>query len=555
MMSALRRPGLWILLGVGLVILVFGQQFWQWVVERVEVQPGKFLVLTHRWGKDLPPDMILAPDDSYKGVLLDVKPEGRHFINPILYSHEVADMVTVPPGKCLVLTRKYGSEIPKERLARGEILARGSFEAKEREDVERGILRDPLGPGSYRINPHAYVHQTVDAVEVKTDQVGVRTLKIGKDPGQLAPDPAWGHYVVPGGFRGVQMDPVPPGTYYLNPFVETITPVEVRSHRVELSDIEFPSRDGFILKPHVLVEYAVQPRKAPEVLIRLTDEGQLHQEDSTAAQQAANEILQKIILPHMRGYARLEGSNFDARDFIISTPGVGDQKVVNNREKLQQTLFTKVKPRCEEVGIEIRAVTLAELVPPVELSKQISERELARVEQEKNKVRLGELKAAQKLKAAETLKQQAREKVEAETRLVQAKTNASQRKEVMEAQLKQDLENAQLRLDAARKQAEATLLNGKAEAAVINLKNEAEVAGLRKAIQGFSNAGLFAQYHVLMRLAPALSEVFASDESDFAKMFSGYMTQGPGTPGTPATTAKPLAPMQPATGASGTSGR
>src|SRR5262249_25518621 len=230
-----------------------------------------------------------------------------------------------------------------------------------------------------------------------------------------------------------------------------------------------------------------------------------------------------IILPLMRGYARLEGSNFDARDFIISTPGAGDQQVTNNREKLQRTLLAKVKPRCEEVGIEIRAATLADLVPPAELAKHISERELARVEQEKNKVRLGELKAEQKLKAAEALKQQAKDKVDAETRLVQAKTNASQRKEVEEARLKQDLANAQLRLDAARKQAEATLTNGKAEAAVINLKNEAEVAGLRKAVQGFSSAGLFAQYHVLMRLGPALSEIFASDESEFAKLFAGYM--------------------------------
>src|SRR5207245_2459367 len=136
-----------------------------------------------------------------------------------------------------------------------------------------------------------------DAVEVRTDQVGVRTLKVGKDPAQLAPDPAWGHYVVPGGFRGVQMDPVPPGTYYLNPYVETITPVEVRSHRVELADIEFPSRDGFILKPHVFVEYRVQPEKAPELQVRLTDQSILHQADSTPEEQQQNEILQKVILP------------------------------------------------------------------------------------------------------------------------------------------------------------------------------------------------------------------------------------------------------------------
>src|SRR5207244_3971996 len=270
-----------------------------------------------------------------------------------------------------------------------------------------------------------------------------------------------------------------PGTYYLNPYVETITPVEVRSHRVELRDIEFPSRDGFLLKPFVLVEYTVIPDKAPEVLVRLTDEGKLHQEDRTPEEQKHNEILQKVILPHIRGYARIEGSNFDAKDFIITVSGVaGASKAVNNREKMQRALLEKVKPLCRKVGIDIRAVTLADLVPPAELAEQISMRELARVEQEKNKVRLGQYRAEQRLKAAETLKQRAQNVVKAETRLIQAKTQAEQTKEVTELQMKQDLENARLRLEAARKQAEAVLSRGKAEAIVIQLQNEAQVAGL-----------------------------------------------------------------------------
>jgi hypothetical protein len=538
-MNAFKRPLVWGLLGGALVLLVFGQQIWRWGVERVEVPPGKFLVKIHRWGTDLEPDMIVAPDDSYKGVMLEVLPEGRHFLNPILWAYKEEKMVHVPPGKCLVLTRKYGKPLPA-----GQVIARGSFpptaEEIARDEVERGILAQPLLPGSYRINPFAYETKEVPAVEIRADQVGVLTLKVGKDPAAVA-DPLGASYVVPPGFRGVQKDPLPPGTYYVNPFIKEITPVEVRSHRVELTDMEFPSRDGFILKPHVLVEYAVIPAKAPEVLIRLSDDGGLDQLDSTPEEQHRNEILQKILLPHMRGYARLEGSNFDARDFIITAPGQGDQRALNNRERLQKSIFNKVKPQCEDIGIEIRAVTLADLKPPVELAQQISERELARVEREKNMTRIGQYKTEQKLKAAEAQKEQAKAKVEAETRLIQAKTQATQRKEVELAKLKQELANAQLKLDAARKQAEATLKNGKAEAAVILLKNEAEVAGLRKAVQGFSSAGLYAQYHVMMRLAPALSEIFASDDSEFAKLFAQYMTQPP----QPTAAAKPAAPATP----------
>jgi regulator of protease activity HflC (stomatin/prohibitin superfamily) len=446
--------------------------------------------------------------------MLEVSGEGRHFLNPLIWSYKIEDLVNVPPGKCLVLTRMYGADIPAERLAKGDILAR---------EGERGIIGEVKLPGSYRLNPYAYKWEKVDAVEIGEDQVGVRILKVGKDPRTLPVDPNRTRYVVPEGYRGVQETVVRNGTYYLNPYVESITPVEVRSHRAELSDIEFPSRDGFNLRPHVMIEYQVQREKAPEILVRLTEKGILHQLDATPKQQDENEILQKVILPHIRGYARIEGSNFDARDFIITAVGPNNQKASNTRERLQKALLAKVQSRCLELGIEIRAVLLGELTPPAELADQISQRDLARVEQQKNTTKVGQYKEMQKLKSVEALKEQYRAKVEAQTRLEVAKTQAQQNKQVEEARLKQELESAQIRLEAAKAKAEGIVAKGKAEAAVIDLQNQAEVAGLKKAVQGFSSADNFAQYHVLSKLVPALREIFASDESAFAKIFAGYM--------------------------------
>jgi hypothetical protein len=509
------------LLSIVLLALVVVQQFWHWEVERVEVPPGQFLTRIHRWGRDLPEDEIIAPDDSYKGVMLDVLPEGRHFLNPIFWAYEVHDMIRVPPGKCLVLTRQFGKHIPPERLAEGDVLAAAG---------ERGIVPEVLPPGSHRINPRAYATALVDAVQVQVAQVGVRILKVGKDPRALPAEPNLNRYVVPDGYRGVQQHPLPPGTYYVNPYVEAIVPVDVRSFRVEMTDIEFPSRDGFILKPHVVVEYAVIPERAPEALVRLAGKGVLRQDDASAEQQQDNEILQKVILPHIRGYARIEGSNFDAKDFIVTASPAGSTKAANNREALQRALLTKVKPKCLELGIDIRAVTLAQLIPPEELALPISERELARVEQQRNRTLLGKYRAEQDLRATESLMNRAKNKVEAETRLLQGKTKANQMKEVELLRLGQELSNAQLKLDAARQQAQAVLTRGKAEAHVIQLQNEAEVAGLRKAIEGFSSAGNFAQYHIISRMAPALTEIFASDDSDFAKLIARYLTAPVDTP-------------------------
>jgi regulator of protease activity HflC (stomatin/prohibitin superfamily) len=550
--SFYKQARFWTLLVAVIVGLGIVQQIWHWEVERIEVPPGKFLVRIHRWGKNLEEGEIIAKDASYKGVMLDVLPEGRHFLNPIFWSYEVQELEYVPPGQCLVLTRMFGKPIDPKRLLAGDTLAR---------EDERGIVADVLVPGSYRLNRYAYQWTSEPAREVKVNQVGVRTLKVGKDPSQLAASERSNPYTVPEGFRGVQDKPLPPGTYYINPYVETIDPIDIRSHRVGLGDIEFPSRDGFIIKPYVVVEYAVRPESASQLLVRITDEGILHQGDSTPEEQQANEVLQKVILPHIRGYARIEGSNFDARDFILTAaepedvvlpaadgaPKPADAKPddaakpdeaakpdtpattppvkpTNAREVLQKALLSKVKPRCSEMGVDVRAVTLADMRPPDELSDQISQRELARVEREKNVVRLRQYQAEQELRAKEALKQQAREKVEAETRVVQAKTKASQMLEVEESRLKQDLTNAQVTLDAARQQAEATLAHGRADAAVIQLQNEATVSGLQTAVDGFGSAQQFAQYQILSRLGPAISEIFASDDSEFARLVAEYMT-------------------------------
>lgn len=500
--------------------------FWKWEVERIEVPPGKFLVVIHRWGKDLPPEEIVAPDDSYKGVVKDVRGPGRHFLNPLLWGHEVHDMVNIPAGKCGILTRKYGRPVPPERLDAGELLAR---------EEERGIVEDPLMPGTYSINPYAYDLKTVDAVEIKAEFVGVRTRKVGKDPGTLPAGKRPSSYVVAeDGFRGVQQHFLPPGTYYINPFVESITPIEVRSHKVDFDDISFPSRDGFQLKPHIQVEYAVMKDKASELMVRVTDEGVIFQGDRTKEDIAKNEILQKVILPHVRGFARIEGSNFNATDFIL-VPGeaAAQEAAGNNREKFRKALMEAVQPRCAKLGIDIRAISVGQMEPPPELAKEISDRETALAEQQRNLELVKQYKNEQALKAQEAQAEQKREKVQAETRLAQAETEAQQKLEVEKQKLEAALTVAQSQLEAAREKAKAVEAKAKADADVISAQNEAEVAALKKSVEGFGSPELYAQWMILSRVAPALGEIFASDQSDFARLFADMLTPQAGSSGGP----------------------
>jgi hypothetical protein len=230
---------------VGLIIL---QQFWKWEVERIEVPPGKVVVKIQRWGKDLPEDEIVKPDESYKGVMVEPLSEGRWFLNPIFWAYKVHDIVKVPPGECLVLTRKFGKPIPSERLAEGDILAR---------EGERGILAETLTPGNYRLNPYAYDWQLVKAVDVGVNQVGVRILKMGKDPRTRPPDRKRSPYVVSRGYRGVQEVVEQKGTYCLNPYVETIVPVERRQMDSDLRGYRTTAQ-----KPSAVRRITQQSRRA-----------------------------------------------------------------------------------------------------------------------------------------------------------------------------------------------------------------------------------------------------------------------------------------------------
>jgi regulator of protease activity HflC (stomatin/prohibitin superfamily) len=523
-MDFLHKPRTWIFLSLLVVAGSLVWLFWVWEIERIEVPPGKFLVKIHLWGTDLDNREILAPDEDHKGIMLDPVTESRVFLNPLFWSYEMHPLVNVPTGKCLILTRKYGKEIPKERQEAGDFLAR---------DGERGIVATPLLQGDHRINPHAYDWKLVDAVPIATSQVGVRTLKVGLDPKDLPPARRPSPYLVPEGYRGVQEKPMPPGTYYLNPYVEAIVPVDVQSVTVRFTDIKFPSTDGFMLNPHVLVKYYVEPERAPELLVTLTDEGHLNQGYQTHQDQEKNQVLQKVVLPLIRGYVRIEGSKFDARDFIARSSDMEGAGKTNPRERLQEILKTKVPPLCKKAGVIIEEITLDQMDPRdelAELARQISEREQARLKREQNKSLIEQYRTEQLLKANEALKEQEAEKVQATTKLDVARKNAEQRKKVEEARLKQDLANTQLRLEAAKEQAKATLAAGKADADVIHLQNDAEVSGLRKAVQGFPSADAFAQYHIMAKLAPALTEIFASDGSDFAKLFAGYLAPATGKP-------------------------
>ena len=183
-----------------------------WGPCRIPVQPGYMAIVTAKAGRPLTPGEILAGPGE-KGVRRDPLPEGRHFLNPINYDWKIVPVLTVPVGNVALVTSKTGAELPP-----GEILAA--------DRSGKGVWKDVLGPGTYRLNPEGYDIQMLDAVHIPIGYVGVVTAQTGKPvkPGEFAGP----------GQQGVMRDVLQPGLYYINPRAYQVDVLEIGMNQVSI---------------------------------------------------------------------------------------------------------------------------------------------------------------------------------------------------------------------------------------------------------------------------------------------------------------------------------
>ena len=184
---------------------------WQWGFCRFYVGPDQMAVITAKMGKELPSGQILA-QKGQQGILEEVLGEGRHFLNPWFYEREIRPVVSIPPGKVGIVTSKVGEELPE-----GEFLA---------ERGQKGIWRNVLGPGKYRMNPVGYQIDIVDAIGIPVGYDGVVTSLSGT---QTAPSD-----FAKSGEKGVRSDVLQPGLYYVNPREYKVDVLEIGVNQVSL---------------------------------------------------------------------------------------------------------------------------------------------------------------------------------------------------------------------------------------------------------------------------------------------------------------------------------
>ena len=511
-----RSPGGHPILALpALVVLLVaaGVGYW-WFVQRVEVNAGEVLVLVRKVGAELPaspvegkalpgavdqqvvlyPSLLAAlgeqPDSThYKGILYEVKTEGRHFYDPFLWKRLKFPAQQVKDDESGVLIRRFGKPLPP-----GQIVAT--------EPDERGPLAEMLRPGRYNLNPFAYDIRRVKPVVITAGNVGVQTLYSGKDPATA------NDYVVATGERGVQPDVLPPGMYYNNPYVRRIDAIDTRSHTIDMQGddaIRFPSNDSFEILVDTTVEYAIRQDLAPYVMVAIGTH---------------DDIKEKLILPYARSLCRIEGSKLFARDFIGG----------ETRGAFQKRVFEGLKEQCYAQGIEVRSTLIRRIVPPNEIAGPISDRQVAgqQIMQYENEIKVADSEA--RLVEQQEMQKQNQAVGQANREVVSVVKEAEQGKSVAITQVNQRREVAKLNLEAARQTAAAILSRGQAEAEVALLRFTAEAQPLRDAVAAFGDGETYAQYFFYQKLGPAVKSVLASTDGPLADIFKS-LSQAP-PPGT-----------------------
>ena len=197
---------------IAVLLVVLGSFAFVWVFCRVYVGPGEMAIVTSKTGDELPPGAILA-EPGQKGVQRNPLGEGRHFLNPVTHDWRIVAAITIPAGSVGVVTSKNGRE-----LAPGEILA------PDRDS--KGVWKDVLGPGRYRLNPEGYDVKVMSAINIPIGYVGVVTSQTGKPA-------AAGSFAGPGE-KGVMEKVLQPGLYYVNPRAYQVDVVEIGMNQVSI---------------------------------------------------------------------------------------------------------------------------------------------------------------------------------------------------------------------------------------------------------------------------------------------------------------------------------
>ena len=522
---------------------------WQWGFCRFYVGPDQMAVITAKTGDELPPGQILA-QKGQRGIQEDVLGEGRHFLNPWFYEREIRPVVSIAPGKVGIVTSKVGAELPE-----GEFLAEGG---------QKGIWRNVLGPGKYRMNPVGYQIDVVDAISIPIGYDGVVTSLSGTQtpPSEFAKR----------GEKGVRSDVLQPGLYYVNPREYKVDVLEIGVNQVSLIGkgggavitknlmasqnaamdqlqqnvlqeqqekradyMRSESSSGMRLGRLVAPASAPAPAKSVAGAKKSKDLPAVDFEMAPAESPSLSFVLNQFVeFPSRDGFEisldmtvefelqpkdvawifRTYGDLPAAVDKVImpqilsvsrlkgSAYGAKDFIVGEGREKFQTELTDALAATLAEKRILIHNALIRHVNVPGQILDPIQQASLAQEQDLTNQEKQNTAKKQAELNTELSLIDQRREQVAQETEKIKAVVKADEEKQVAEIQGDTMRQAAEIEKQTAGVNAERITTLGTADAQVTSLVEGEKAKGLQLKIKAFGDA----EAYNLWTLATALGD-------------------------------------------------
>jgi regulator of protease activity HflC (stomatin/prohibitin superfamily) len=482
-----------VVLGIGLVEVT------RWTAMRVYVAPDEALVVINKFGEALPEGMVVVPadDNHYKGVEEEVRGPGRYFLDPVQYDWKIVKQIEIPAGDPTkwawdslgllttpdaapmvgVVTLKQG----KSSAGDSEVVAAGY----------KGIQRDVLTPGTYKINPYLCDVKMEPAVVVPAGSVGVMTHLVGPTPASTEPaGTAEARLVEDPAYRGILKQVLQPGIYYLNPRVVHVTVVPVGYDQITLqhdtnNSIQFTSNDAYQVECDLTVVWGRTPDDAPSIVANIGN---------------VDKVEQYVIGPAMKAACQNEGGKFTAKELIQG----------NTRSRFQDELTDSLNRDTAGRHVHVllalvRNVVIKDSGGNDQTMGLLATIQQANIEVERdltNKQKTQTAMVAAQLQQAQRLVDVARETVAAETNVKVAQTLADGQKQAAQIAAQQELDVANIQRQVALLDAQRTEILGEANAKVVQMKSDAQAKGSRLLVEALGSAQAYNLYTFAQNFQP-----------------------------------------------------
>jgi uncharacterized membrane protein YqiK len=318
------------------------------LTKALNVKDNQIGIVTAVDGKSLPPEYVIAPrptkdhqfyqdgqafinNEGYRGPQLATLQPGQYYINSLLFKVDLIDKCVVPPGYVGVIVSNVGKELLKGAFSmpssEGEKVIHDESEILLTDSKEvRGILRDPVAPGTYNLNTIAYKPILVPTSALTIDWASGSQYRIDGSPDIVMPSGSGGH----------------------------VTIKEPTSSKVEefyrFSQLEVITIDGFHLQVDVRLVVRIQPNDASYIIARFG---------------SMSNLIEQIVHPLIDSSFRNEAGKEGALKFIGS------------RTELQKSAFEKAIEAFKPHHVEVQNLLILYIGAPEALLATQSLKQIA----------------------------------------------------------------------------------------------------------------------------------------------------------------------------------